>query len=202
MKEFFYEKLLNIKTGERQAGDNRSVHYNRYEPTPYYALEYLFNQYELRTSDHLVDFGCGKGRLNFYSHYLLQISVTGIEMNEEFYEAALKNQIRYQSKTKYNSNNISFHCCLAENYNIRPEDNRFYFFNPFSVQIFIKVINNILSSVEAKHREVDIILYYPTKEYLFYLNNHSLFELHNEIILPGYYDRNQNERFMIYRLIR
>lgn len=200
MKEQYYDDLLNIRTGGDQKGFNKSFHYHRYEPTPYSALELLFKNYQLKSTDHIVDFGCGKGRLNFYIHYLFQASVAGVEMNETLYEEAVENQTSYLKKYKSAKGKIQFHCCLAENYEIAPLDNRFYFFNPFTIPIFWKILNNILASVEESKREVDVILYYPSEDYIYFLENHTLFELKEEVHLPGLYEHNQNERFLIYRL--
>jgi SAM-dependent methyltransferase len=200
MKEPNYDELLNIETEGNQRGYNKSFHYHRYEPTPYRALENLFAEYELNSSDHIVDFGCGKGRLNFFIHYLFQASVTGVEMNEMLYEEALENKVNYLIKAKENKGRIQFQCCLAEKYEINPLDNRFYFFNPFTIPIFWKIINHILVSVEKYKREVDVILYYPSEDYIYYLENNTLFELIKEIHLPGLYENNPNERFLIYRL--
>jgi cyclopropane fatty-acyl-phospholipid synthase-like methyltransferase len=86
MEDPNYDELLNIETEGNQRGYNKSFHYHRYEPTPYSALEKLFEEYELTSSDHIVDFGCGKGRLNFFIHHLFQASVTGIEMSEKLYD--------------------------------------------------------------------------------------------------------------------
>jgi SAM-dependent methyltransferase len=194
-----YDELLNIETEGNQRGYNKSFHYHRYEPTPYPALEKLFAEYELNSSDHIVDFGCGKGRLNFYIHNLFHASVTGVEMNEKLYEEALENKANYLIKAK-NKGEIQFQCCLAEKYEINPLDNRFYFFNPFTIPIFWKIINNILVSVEKFKREVDVILYYPSEDYIYYLENNTSFELIKEIQLPGLYENNANERFLIYRL--
>jgi SAM-dependent methyltransferase len=194
-----YDELLNIETEGNQRGYNKSFHYHRYEPTPYPALERLFAEYELNSSDHIVDFGCGKGRLNFYIHNLFHASVTGVEMNEKLYEEALENKANYLIKAK-NKGEIQFQCCLAEKYEITPLDNRFYFFNPFTIPIFWKIINNILVSVEKFKREVDVILYYPSEDYIYYLENNTSFELIKEIQLPGLYENNANERFLIYRL--
>ncbi len=199
MKEPNYDELLNIETEGNQRGYNKSFHYHRYEPTPYPALENLFAEYELNSSDHIVDFGCGKGRLNFFIHYLFQASVTGVEMNEKLYEEALENKANYLIRAK-NKGEIQFQCCLAEKYEINPLDNRFYFFNPFTIPIFWKIINHILVSVEKYKREVDVILYYPSEDYIYYLENNTLFELIKEIHLPGLYENNPNERFLIYRL--
>jgi SAM-dependent methyltransferase len=194
-----YDELLNIETEGTQRGYNKSFHYHRYEPTPYSALEKLFAEYELNSSDHIVDFGCGKGRLNFFIHNLFQASVTGVEMNEKLYEEAIENKANYLIKAK-DKGEIQFQCCLAEKYEINPLDNRFYFFNPFTIPIFWKIINNILVSVEKFKREVDVILYYPSEDYIYYLENHTLFELIKEVQLPGLYENNANERFLIYRL--
>ncbi|MFP7299758.1 methyltransferase [Neobacillus niacini] len=199
MKESKYDEVLNIETEGNQKGYNKSFHYHRYEPTPYSALERLFSEYELTSNDHIVDFGCGKGRLNFFIHNKFHASVTGVEMNEKLYQEVEKNKTNYLVKAK-NKGEIQFHCCLAEKYEINPLDNRFYFFNPFSIPIFWKIINNILASVEKFKREVDVILYYPSEDYIYYLENHTLFESIKEVPIPGLYENNANERFLVYRL--
>ncbi|MFL6554865.1 MAG: methyltransferase [Bacillus sp. (in: firmicutes)] len=201
MKEYYYDKLLGIKTGGDQKGYHKSFHYHRYEPTPYSALEELFTHYQLDSTDRIVDFGCGKGRLNFFIDYRFHATVVGIEMNEDFYHVAVENRKNYVRTTHRIHGHIYFHCCLAEEYQIDPLDNRFYFFNPFSIQIFMRIINNILSSIEKTKRDVDIILYYPSEDYIFYLENATSFELKKEIILPYVHERNSNERFLIYQLI-
>ena len=75
MKEQYFEKLLNIKTSGEQKIFNESLHYNRYEPTSYDVLEAMCSQYEFSKEDSLIDFGCGKGRLNFYLNYFTDASV-------------------------------------------------------------------------------------------------------------------------------
>ncbi|MCM3093405.1 MULTISPECIES: class I SAM-dependent methyltransferase [unclassified Cytobacillus] len=189
MKDF--DEWLNIHTHGDQKGFPKSLHYHRYEPTPYEGLEKLFSEYTLKSSDRLVDFGCGKGRLPFYIHHTFGASAAGVEMSDDFYHEAMKNHRTYKGEKA----GISFHCMLAQEYDITPQDTHFYFFNPFSVQIFIKVVNNILRSAEEKLRKMDIILYYPSEDYLFYLENSTPFELIKEERLEG----NENERFLVYR---
>ncbi|CAI8816606.1 MULTISPECIES: class I SAM-dependent methyltransferase [Bacillus] len=200
MNEQYYDAILNIKTVGEQKGFNKSLHYHRYEPTPYSGLEILLDQYEMKSSDRIVDFGCGKGRLNFYIHHACGASAVGIEMNEMFYKEAMGNLERYAKKSRNSKDKIQFQCCLAQEYEIDPRDNRFYFFNPFSVQVFMNVINNILLSVEEVEREIEIILYYPSEDYIFFLENQTAFELKEEVRLPGVYERNGNERFLVYGL--
>lgn len=200
MKEQYYDKLLGIKTVGDQQDFNKSLHYHRYEPTPYSALEHLFTKYVLKSSDRVVDFGCGKGRLNFYIHYFLKASVVGIEMNELFYKEAIGNLSSYLKRTKNGKDKIYFHCCLAEEYEIDQLDNRFYFFNPFSIQIFMIIVNNILKSNEKFEREIELILYYPSEEYIYFLENQTSFQIKEEVRLPYLFEKNPNERFVIYQL--
>lgn len=198
MKEYYYDKLLNIKTREGKKEFDQSTHYHPYEPTPYSALEELFQHYEVKSSDRIVDFGSGKGRLNFFIHYFYHASVIGIEMNEQFYRDAMENRERYLVKTTKYKGKLEFINCLAEEYPIHCRDNRFYFFNPFSIHIFKKIIHNLMVSVENHPRHVEIVLYYPSEDYIYFLENQSIFELKQEVILPIAYEQNQSERFLIY----
>jgi SAM-dependent methyltransferase len=194
-----YDKLLHIFTSEEQKGFLKSYHYHRYEPTPYEALDELFEHCQLKSEDRVVDYGCGKGRLNFYLHYRFGASVTGIEMNEDFYREAQENRERYLRKHRIGDGAIKFLFCLAEEYEVHPSDNRFYFFNPFTVQIFMKIADYILTSVEQHYRDIELIFYYPSEDYVYFLENHPLFEWKREVRLKGY-EQNVNERFLIYGL--
>ncbi|WP_078551793.1 methyltransferase [Bacillus alkalicellulosilyticus] len=201
MNEQYYDALLHIKTCGEQKGFLSSLHYHRYEATPYQALEFLFSHYQFNSNDQLVDFGCGKGRLAFFVNHLFSIPVIGIEMNETFYQEAMANKESYKKKHKVQANQIHFYPIVAETYEVAPKDNRFYFFNPFSVQIFMKVIHNILLSVEKEKREVELIIYYAADDYLYFLEHHTSFELKEEILLEDIYQNNPHERFLIYRLM-
>ncbi|WP_421383734.1 methyltransferase domain-containing protein [Bacillus salacetis] len=190
------DQLLNIKTESVQKAAYASQHYNRYEPTPYPVLDRLFEFVEFEDSDRVVDFGCGTGRLNFYLHYRFQPTVIGVEMNEFYYREALENRKNYLSKFNLDGEQVQFENCLAQNYGIHPEDNVFYFFNPFSVRIFISVINNILQSFEERNRDMQLVLYYAPEDYVFFLENQTAFRMEKEIVLPG----NEYEKILIYSL--
>ncbi|WP_404431150.1 SAM-dependent methyltransferase [Sutcliffiella horikoshii] len=191
-----YDQKLNIETTDIQMGIHRSFTYHRYEPTPYEALDRLFETYMVDSCDHVVDFGCGKGRLNFYLAHRFGQRVTGIEMNETFYEACLQNMTVYKGKGKQD---IMFENCLAEEYRIPETANIFYFFNPFTVDIFRKVVSNILLSIEQHYRPIEIVLYYPAPDFVFFLENHSMFTLKLEVQLDGF-EKNVHERFLVYEL--
>lgn len=200
MNEKEYDQFLHIKTVGTLELLSQSVHYNRYEATPYLALDELFNDYELANKDRVVDFGCGKGRLSFYLHHRFRSASIGIEMNGRLYQDACNNLNSYLNNAKQSSHGIEFENCLAQDYVVKPEDNRFYFFNPFSTQIFMKVVDNILRSVEWHKRTIDLILYYPTTDYIQFLETRTNFEFMKEVKVQGLYEHNENERFLIFRL--
>ena len=194
------DRALHIKTtsvGERL---DQSSHYHQYEATAYWMLDELFNQYTLEKTDVFVDFGCGKGRVLYYVHNRFQASITGVEMNQHLYRAGLENEETYRKNRKKDSGAIQFECCLAEKYVIKANENRFFLFNPFSLQIFMKVVDNILFSVAQQKRTVDIILYYPATAYTDFLEMNTPFELFKEVNVPGMSSINSRERFAIYRL--
>ncbi|WP_391118604.1 class I SAM-dependent methyltransferase [Psychrobacillus sp. L3] len=199
MKEQEHDRLLRIKTEGIREWQHQSAHYNRYEATPYIALEALFDEYDCASTDQFVDFGCGKGRFPFYIHHHLHVSVTGVEMSGQLYQESMENLVNYMGRSKQTRAYIGFERMLAEEYKVDFKDNRFYFFNPFSLQIFQKVISNILQSVEKHARSVDVILYYPTPEYIQFLEERTAFELLKEVKVQELYEQNSNERFIIFR---
>lgn len=200
MKEKYYEKLLNINTIGNQDWKKTSIHNHPYEPTLYIALEELFKNYQLLENDYVVDFGCGMGRLLFFINYYFKSNVTGIEVNERYYKEALYNKINYEKINKKYSDKINFIYTKAQNYKIKDLENKFYFFNPFSIHIFSKVIDNILKSYEENPRNMDIIMYYPSQEYLDFLDYKTPFMMYKEIFLKDLYYKDDKEKFVIYSL--
>ena len=198
MIEQKFEKILNIKTEGFQYGYPKDAMYHRYEPTPYNALEQLFEHYELPQKAHVVDFGCGKGRVPIYIHWKFKVAAVGVEMDSKFFVEAEQNLLTYRENVKKRLVPVKFEQMIAEEYPILPQQNVFFFFNPFSVHIFRQVVANILASYEKQPRIVDIVLYYPSPDYLYYLSFETPFESLLDIQLKGY--TNPNERFCIYRL--
>lgn len=195
------DQLLSIQTKNiRLQTSELSEHYSPYEATPYPILQALFQSYQLTDRDVFVDFGCGKGRIIFLVHYLFTSSVVGIEMNEQLYETSLQNKRNYLKNNRSERAKISIIREFAETYRIQNEENIFYFFNPFSIDVFAKVIENILHSYERKRRTIDLIFYYPRDEYINYLKEQTPFKIVKEVEVPGLYEINKEERFLIYRL--
>lgn len=200
MDDVFYEKLLNITTTGEKLWDETISHYHPYQATSYIALDLLFKKYNMSSDDYVVDFGCGKGRLIFYLNSFFKCNVVGIEMDGNYYKDCLMNKEYYLEKHKRNCNQIDFKCLVAQDYKIKEQENKFYFFNPFSINIFRRVVNNILDSYDLFPRTIDLILYYPSDDYIYFLENSTGFILVEDIKLYGLYEKDSSERFLVYRI--
>ena len=181
-----YDKLLNINTRGKRSWDKKNI-YHRTESTPYLALDSLTKAYQVNPGDQLVDFGAGKGRVFLYLHDFYNIPVTGIEIDNLAYDEANRNISNYLDVAKDNEESkkdIRLLKKFAEEYIIDVNDNKFFFFNPFDVSIFEKVVHNIIKHADETGKEVDIILYYPTRKYKRFLES-TEFTLHERIKTAG-----------------
>lgn len=167
MKEDIYEnkwdKLLKIHTTGRDDSNADQYHYP-YEPTPYLVLERLANTGYIRKENTLLDYGCGKGRVEFFLSYQTRCHSIGVEYDERIYKKAIDNKEKAAS-----SGRITFKEVNAEQFPVPKEVDRIYFFNPFSLEILQKVIRRILESYYENPREIKLLFYYPSDEYISYL---------------------------------
>ncbi|HHU71844.1 MAG TPA: methyltransferase domain-containing protein [Clostridiales bacterium] len=190
-----WDRLIKIKTTGRDASRSDQYYYP-YEPTPYHVLERLVNSGLLRKNDMLLDYGCGKGRVDFFLSYQTRARTIGIEYDKRIYEVARKNQ-----KTAISGNRVSFLLHRAEDYEVPTEVNRLYFFNPFSVEILRKVMARIIESYYLKPRKILLFFYYPSIEYISYLLTVNELEYLDEIDCRDLFNEDdQRERILIFQL--
>lgn len=142
-----------------------------YDPTPYIVLEELIKLDMLKKDDVLVDYGCGKGRIEFFINNQVGCKVIGIDHSERLLKVARNNLNNYGD-----TDDIIFIHSKAEYYN-PDEANYFYFFNPFSTKIFRQVLRRIEESYKKNPREIIIFFYYSTIEYKTYLPTEARLEL-------------------------
>lgn len=193
------DDFLRIQTGSMGERANDTHHYHHYEATSYWMLDELFDVYDMNQAGTFVDFGCGKGRVLFYVHHYVDLPVVGVEMNDQLYREALINEASYLQAKKKGAKSIRIEHEFAERYQVEENETIFFLFNPFSLQIFMGVIHQILRSVEEAPRSVDLLLYYPADEYIDYLEMNTPFTLWQEVQMDGIYEHDDREKFMIYR---
>lgn len=193
--ETTWDKLLQIKTTGRDDSNADQYRYP-YEPTPYSVLELLANSGLIRKKDVVLDYGSGKGRVEFFLSYQTKASTLGIEYDERIYQGALENR-----KTAVSGARMDFVPASAEAYEVPAEVNRFYFFNPFSVELLRKVMARILESYYENPREVYLFFYYPSEEYISYLMTVDELEFYDEINCSDLFEGNDpRERILIFSL--
>ena len=194
--EFTWDKLLKIKTTGRDDSNSDQYRYP-YEPTPYSVLERLANSGFIRKKDVVLDYGCGKGRVDFFLSYQTKASTIGIEYDERIYQRAIENQLSAVSKAK-----TEFVLARAEEYEVPSEVNCCYFFNPFSVELLRKVMARIAQSYYENPREILLFFYYPSEEYVSYLMTVDEIEFYEEIDCGDLFEKNDmQERIMIFQFV-
>lgn len=191
-----WDKLLQIKTTGRD-DSNADQYHHPYEPTPYRVLERLANKGFIGKRDVVLDYGCGKGRVDFSLSYQTKAKTIGIEYDERIYQSAVNNQ-----KTAISRARTEFIQANAETYAVPTEVNRCYFFNPFSVEILHKAIARIMESYYENPREILLFFYYPSNEYISYLMTLDALEFFDEIPCGDLFTGNDpRERIAIFRLV-
>lgn len=190
-----WDKLLHIKTTGRDDSNADQYRYP-YEPTPYSVLERLANSGFINKKDVVLDYGCGKGRVDFYLSYQTKAHTIGVEYDERIYLSALENR-----KTAVSGEKTEFVQLRAEAYQVPAEVNRCYFFNPFSVELLHKVMARIIESYYENPREVYLFFYYPSEEYISYLMTVEELEFYDEIDCGDLFEGSESrERIMIFVL--
>lgn len=193
--ETTWDKLLQIKTTGRDDSNSDQYRYP-YEPTPYSVLERLANSGLIRKKDVVLDYGCGKGRVDFFLSYQTKANTLGIEYDVRIYQGALENK-----KTAVSGARTEFVPARAEEYEVPAEVNRCYFFNPFSVELLRKVMARILESYYANPRELYLFFYYPSEEYVSYLMTVEELEFYDEIACGDLFEgKDSRERILIFMI--
>lgn len=196
------DAYLNINTKDIIYFDFDSKVYNDYfesEPTDYKDLEQLRNYYQpICTHPHFIDYGCGTGRALYFIHHFYQVPVTGIEVNADTFKLCEMNKKSYLAAHPSLQPIELFHM-PAERYILNEKHNTFYFFNPFSIDIFSQVMKQIVRSYHDSPRLMELILYYPLAEYVDYLAYQTPFRRVKTIHLPWH--DSKVDRFDIFQTI-
>ncbi|WP_070088102.1 class I SAM-dependent methyltransferase [Merdimonas faecis] len=158
-----WDRLLQIRTTGRDDTGADQYRYP-YEPTPYPVLERLANSGYTRKGNTLLDYGCGKGRVDFFLSWQLRCRTIGVEYDERIYDKAVENQ-----KTAVSAERTTFKLTDAEHFAVPESVDRIYFFNPFSLELLRKVLGRILESWYGAPRKILFFFYYPSDEYISYL---------------------------------
>ena len=192
--ENLIDKQLKIQTTGRDDSKEDTYHYP-YEPTPYTVLERLAESEYITRDNILIDYGCGKGRVDFYLSAKVGCKTIGVDFDERMIKKALENSSSYAGKLK-----PEFICKSAENYEVKNAD-CFYFFNPFSIEILRSVLGKILDSYYEDPRSMTLFFYYPDEEYVAYLMTKDELMFVDEIECMDLFEgENERERILVFEI--
>lgn len=147
----FTSPVSKEKAGTQNFDDALYYASSGYVPEVRMALEYL----NITSQDSIIDYGCGKGAvLVTFAKYPFR-KIAGIDLSRTLLETCELNLI------KLNLQRIELITGDATTFTDIDDFNFFYFFNPFSGQVFDTVISNIIRSAENSPRKVTLIYYHP-----------------------------------------
>ena len=196
--EKLWDRELKIQTCGRDASGEDAHHYP-YEPTPYCVLERLADSGCLDRECHVMDYGCGKGRVGFFLNHILDCRVTGLEYDKKIFAQAMENLASFVKRPC--AGRIDFVCGDASAVPVKDADS-FYFFNPFSVEVLQSVMGRIMDSYYEAPRQMQLFFYYPSEDYVAYLMTAPELVFVDEISCQDLFEgNNERERILIFEVI-
>ncbi|MEQ1579222.1 MAG: class I SAM-dependent methyltransferase [Steroidobacteraceae bacterium] len=129
-----------------------------YIPTRGRAFKKLFSSISFPQGSVFVDYGSGKGKVLLLTSDCGFGRVVGIEYSRELHEVAVENIRKYGGKA---GSVIEPVCCDATEYVLRDDENVFYFFNPFELDVLSGVLRQIKASLGRKQRKIWVIYFDP-----------------------------------------
>ena len=195
MTEREWDKRLRIRTTGRE--DEADPRYSPYEPTPYAVLERLADSGHIRRKQHLLDYGCGKGRVALFMAARVGCRATGIDRSQKLIDIARENR-----RASGLGDRVRLSCCLAEQYEPADEDVCF-FFNPFSEKVFEGVLRRLVRSWREHPRVLTLVCYYPSQAYLDLLDARDELTRVDDIDCNDLFSGRDNprERIVVYRFL-
>jgi len=132
----------------------------RYEVTRARPLRRLLTTLDLPTDGVFVDFGCGKGRVVMIAAEYGFGRVVGVEYSPELCAAARKNVALFRDKVGRDLDVEIVESDVVD-YDIPPDANVFFMFNPFQTEVLEAVVEKIARSAAEHPKKVWLIYLYP-----------------------------------------
>lgn len=167
MDEQEWEHILGIRTAGRDDSRSDGEHHP-YEPTDYCVLEHLANSGYMGKKNTLIDYGSGKGRVGFFLAYQTRCHAVGVEYDRRLWEKAMSNRC-----TAVSGRRVTFVLADSVEYEVPPEADCFFFFNPFGLHTLKLVLKQIFDSYYRAPRTMRLFFYYPYEKTEAFLTHHN-----------------------------
>jgi precorrin-6B methylase 2 len=140
----FLEKMRGLDFSMRCKNSGEVAENNGYAKTDESHLKEIFETFDIREGDRILDIGCGKGAvLRFLTKYPFS-TIDGIEYSQKIVRIGQKNMRKLKIADR-----VNIVCVDAREYEEYGKYNYFYFFNSFKRDILEKVIDSILAQAKA-----------------------------------------------------
>ena len=151
------DAILGIKTFSRvPVAPDMSARNIQYDPLPYRSLFALARHLPLLPGDHLIDIGCGKGRVLCFFALRRVRRCSGIEIRQDLAQDALRNARSLRGRRA----RIDVTRADAIEADIG-DASVVYLFNPFSAEVMEPVLRKIENSLRARPRALRICYVNP-----------------------------------------
>lgn len=136
---------------------------NPYVPSPWWYVRASLPRERVRLTDVFVDFGSGKGRVVLEAARRYPFArVIGIELSDELNEVS--RALIASHRGKLASRDVEIVTADATLWQI-PDDMTFaYLYNPFTGEVFRRVLENIVASYDRAPRELTLLYVQPKHE--------------------------------------
>ena len=131
----------------------------RYVPTSRFVVPRVLRRIGVRPDDVFIDFGSGKGRVVYQAAQFPFKRVIGVEIAEELNRIARYNVDH--NRKRLACEDVELVTEDAARYQVPDDVTVAYFYHPFEGQIFARVIDNLVASLDRSPRQLRVIYLYP-----------------------------------------
>jgi hypothetical protein len=152
----------------------------RYVATGRFVVPRVLRRIGVRPDDVFIDFGSGKGRVVYQAAQFPFKRVIGVEIAEELNRIARYNIDH--NRDRLICGDVELVTEDAVSYQVPDDVTVAYFYHPFEGQVFARVIDNLVASLDRNPRQLRVIYVYPKSAE--YLLDTGRFELERKMRAP------------------
>ena len=158
VRDFVFERELET-AGTYVALEHFHSERTPYEPSGWFYLRRALRGREVAPGDVFVDFGSGKGRIVYQAARYPFARVMGVEISEHLNEIARRNIER--NRHRLVCQDVELVTMDAAEFRVPDNVTHAYFYFPFGGEIFRRVLDNIVESLERAPRRLTLIYACP-----------------------------------------
>lgn len=162
IEDFYFEMKYGISTSsivkceDLDISEASKEHSNEYKPTRFRHFRLLIRNLKLPENSVFVDMGSGKGRVLLQASLYKFKRIIGVEISSKLFEIA-KNNISKFDKLLNRPLNIELVNEDVLKYEIKNDENVFYFYYPFDNYVMEIILTRIIKSLIGHPRKVWLI---------------------------------------------